>query len=491
VRRGAMWTVGSSLLMRFANIAVMAVVARVVAPEYVGIFALAMTVHAFVSSVAELGVASAVARSDLDVDAIAPTVATISIITSAALATLLAVFATPIAGALGSAGVAGPLRVLAISVALIGPLAVPGAQLQREFRQSRVFAANAISFVPSSLVLVLLALHGDGAMAFAWSRVAGQVVMGAIMLGGVPRMYRPSIDRRQLGPLLAFGIPLAAANLLSQVLLNVDYVFVGRLLDVASVGLYLFAFNVASWSTAVIGSMLNGVVLPAFSLVRQDVARLPAAVARAARIVAVIACPIGAMTGALAGPLVSVLYGPQWHAAAPVLAILSIYGVISVLCLLFANIVVAMGRTRILLAVQVAALIALVPAIQLGIARSGIVGVGFAHIGVIAAVTLPVYLVALRRSTGTGPGQVARAVMPPAVAAALSALTAMLAARSSDVDLVRLLVGGVSGMAVYGVLMVRELVAVVGLSTLPRRVERLLDVTAWSRRWLTGEGRAA
>src|SRR5450830_537305 len=142
--------------------------------------------------------------------------------------------------------------------------------------------------------------------------------------------------------------------------------------------------------------MLNAVVLPAFSRVRADVERLPAAVARATRAVAVIACPIGAMTGTLSAPLIAVLYGPQWHAAAPVLSILSLYGVVSVICLLFANIVVAMGRTKILLAVQGVALVALVPAMQLGIARSGIVGVGFAHIVVIGAVTLPVYLVAVR-----------------------------------------------------------------------------------------------
>jgi len=304
-------------------------------------------------------------------------------------------------------------------------------------------------------------------------------------------MYRPSIDRRQLGPLLAFGVPLALANLLGQVLLNVDYVFVGRLLDVAAVGLYMFAFNVASWSTAVIGSMLNGVVVPAFSQVGVDSARLPAAVTRATRVVAVIACPIGAMTGVLAGPLVAVLYGPQWHAAAPVLAILSVYGVISVLCLLFANIVVAMGRTRVFLTVQAAALVVLVPAIQLGITRSGIVGVGLAHIAVIATVTLPVYLVAVRTSTGAGPIVLARAVAPPVVAAALAALAAALLARFSDVDLVRLVIGGMGGMAVYGLLMVRELTGVVGLSTLGRRVERMLDATAWSRRWLTGEGRVA
>jgi len=165
--------------------------------------------------------------------------------------------------------------------------------------------------------------------------------------------------------------------------------------------------------------------------------------------------------------------------------------VISVICLLFANVVVAMGRTRILLAVQGAALVALVPAMKLGITHAGIVGVGLAHIAVIAVVTLPVYLVAVRRSAGAAPALLGRAVTPPVVAALLAAGAALLASRASDVALVQLLAGGLAGGAVYGLLMVRELLGVVGLSGRGGALARVVDATEWSRRWLTRGGVAA
>ena len=99
VRSGALWSAGSTLFLRFANIAIMAIVARIVAPEAFGVFALAMVAHGVVVSLAELGISSALLRNDLDPDRIAPTIATVSIVTSFVLGAAMAVFTSCNAGA--------------------------------------------------------------------------------------------------------------------------------------------------------------------------------------------------------------------------------------------------------------------------------------------------------------------------------------------------------------------------------------------------------
>jgi lipopolysaccharide exporter len=479
VRRGALWAGGSTMLMRFMNIAVMAVVARLVAPAELGIFALALTVHAVVATFAELGVGSAVARKDLDLDRIAGTVTTLAMVTSAMLAAVMAIFAEPFAAAVGSAEAAGPLRVMAITVALIGPFAVPAAQLQRDFRQNRLFMATAVSFIPSTAVLLLLARNGDGATAFAWSRVAGVLVTGVLVLASVSKRYWPAFRRREFPGLVRFGLPLAAANLVSQVLLNVDYVFVGRQLPLRDVGLYLLAFNIAAWPTGVLGSMLNSVVLPAFSDVRRDPALLAEALGRGTRTVALIACPIAALTLGLATPLVVSLYGGKWGDAAPVLSVLTLYGVVSVMCLLFANVIIAMGRTGILLGVQLAAIVCLLPALAVGIDLGGLVGVGVAHIVVICGVTLPVYLVAIRRSTGVRLGVLIRA-------AAVAAVVAFAVAALFHDPLVQLVTGGLAGGFAYLVLAAPLLAELVPGSVFASQTAALLAWADRSTRWAPG-----
>lgn len=484
VRSGALWAGGNALFLRFANILIMAVVARIVAPAELGVFALTLVVHGIVVSVAELGVASAIARSDQDLDAIAPTVVTISVLTSLTLAGLMAAFAAPLALLLGSADAEDPLRVMALCVALIGPFAVPGAQLQREFRQDLIFRAGAIAFLPGSAVLIALSVLGDGAMAFAWSRVVGQLVMGTLMLLSVSRKYRPGLNTRILGALMRFGLPLALANLLSQVLLNIDYVFIGRILTIEEVGLYNLAFNISLWSTAVIGSILNGLVLPAFSRVRAEGGDMTVALSGAVRTVALVASPLSAMALALASPLIVTVYGGAWSAAAPVLMVLSIYGFFSVICLLLANVIVSSGRTGILFTVQAVALAALIPVMWAGVTIGGLVGVATAHIAVILLATFPLYVFAIKRSLGAGPGVIGRALRWPVLAAVVAGVVAWAVALTVSLPAVQLLFGGLVGGTVYVVLTAPLLAALVPAEGRLRSFRTVLVICGRAPEWV-------
>src|SRR5262249_16663938 len=79
-RRGALWVGASNVLLRLANVAITAVVAHILSPHDFGVFAVALTAFAIVSSLGELGVSACLMRADLDIDRLAPTVATVSIL---------------------------------------------------------------------------------------------------------------------------------------------------------------------------------------------------------------------------------------------------------------------------------------------------------------------------------------------------------------------------------------------------------------------------
>ena len=451
VRRGTLWLGANSVMMRLSNVAIMAVVARLITPDEFGVFTLAMVAHAAISSFAELGIASAIARRDLDVRSIAPSAVTISVGVSAVLGGLMAIFALPIATLLGSASAAPALRILSISIALTGVFVVPAAQLQREFRQRALFLSNLVGTLLGAGLLIGLALSGDGVLAFAWSRVGGQLVTGTMIMLALTSRHGPGWNRASVSLLLRFGLPLAAANLLSQAIANVDYVFVGRALSLRDVGLYTLAFNVSSWATSVIGSVLSGIVLPGFSAVREQHGDVRRALFTATRAVALVAFPIAAVTSGLASPLITTVYGGRWADAAPVVVILSVYGAAGAIGQLVANILIVWGRTVVLFVVQVVVLVALVPALAFGISRMGLVGAGLAHIATVVLVTLPVYLYSTHKALGGGLGSMARGAGAPLAAALAAGGTAHLVALSVDGSpaWIQLLAGGVAAGVVY------------------------------------------
>jgi PST family polysaccharide transporter len=449
VRRGVLWIVLSTLLLRLSNIVVTAVVAHILAPRDFGVFTVALTAYTIISALGELGIASCLIRADLDIDDLAPTMVTLSWTMSAIFSVGMAAFAGHIATALGSADGANSIRIMALAVLISGVFAVPGAQLTRDFKQDKLFLANVISLIPSTVVLLLLAKSGSGAMAFAWSRVVAQFVMGWVMAASTSKYYPPGFSRGALSVLFRFGLPLAGANFVNFVLLNVDYAFVGHLIGAVALGAYMLAFTLASSPGFLLGTVINNVSMPAFSRVRHDPDLLKNAMASALRAVSLILMPMCGLLMVLARPLVLTLYGAKWAASAEVLSILSLYGGISIICVLFANMLTSLGKAKFILIVQLLWLGMLVPAMTIGVHRDGIVGAAWAHIAVIGPIVLPTYLVVLRRSTGVGLIVLGRAILPPLLSAAAAALAAKVAAAQFSGPVAQLAAGLAVGALVY------------------------------------------
>ena len=152
--------------------------------------------------------------------------------------------------------------------------------------------------------------------------------------------------------------------------------------------------------------------MPAFSRVKHDPDLMRNAMASALRGVTLIVLPMCGMTIALARPIVLTLYGAKWAAAANVLVILSLYGAVFMACLLFANMLTALGRTKFLFFLQLVWIGTLVPAMALGVHKDGIVGAAYAHIAVILPIVLPSYLLVLKRVTGVHLTALGKAALP-------------------------------------------------------------------------------
>ncbi|WP_168207294.1 oligosaccharide flippase family protein [Microlunatus elymi] len=452
VRSGAMWSAANTIFVKLVTIAITAIVLRIVTPREFGVFAVAATVYAIVSSFSDFGLGSCLQRRDFDPRKIGPTVVALALVTTTSLGIATMMMAGPLATVMGAPDAAGAVRVLALSIILNGVFTAPTALAARDFRQRLVFSSSLVGFVPANASLVLLAVHGDGTMAFAWSRVIGQLCSGAFLAWQLRAFVRPNIDRSQLKMILRFGVPLAGANLINFTFLNLDYIFVGHRMGPIVLGVYMLAFNTASWATSVLSSTVNTVAMPAFSQVGKDETALRSALATAARSVGLVAFPISALTIALAGPLITTVYGRQWTAAVPVLQILGAYGALFVISLLFANLLVGTGRTAVLMAVQAGWLILLLPAMWAGAAWDGLRGVATAHVVVVTVAILPAYMILIRRIAPGGPVAMLHALKGPLMAAIVAGVIARLTEIVISQNIVALLVGGLAGGLCYLVL---------------------------------------
>ncbi|HEX3962320.1 MAG TPA: oligosaccharide flippase family protein [Trebonia sp.] len=449
VRRGAFWSIAASLLLRLTSILVTAIVAHILDRKQFGVFTIALTAYTIVLAVGELGLASCLTRADFDLDSLAPTMVTVSLTTNALQALSLFVFATRIATILGSADAASSIRVMALTTIIAGVVAVPDCQLIRNFKQKKLFLAQACGSVPSIVVLLILAKLGFGAIAYAWSMAIGLFFSTCVVLASVPKFYFPGLTRSALSVLLRFGAPLGAANIINCILLNVDYALIGHLVGAIALGTYVVAFNVSSWPSSLLNSAVSWLAVPVFSRVKSDVDLLKNAVVKAVESISLVVMPISALTIATSHSLILTLYGAKWAPSASVLSILAIYGGISIICVLFANILTGLGLSKSLFFVQLFWLVSLFPAMLLGLHWKGLIGAAMAHVFVIFALIMPCYLAALRRMTGVSSIALAGAILPSVAASFAAALAAKTAELQFADPVLQLVIGLAVGGTTY------------------------------------------
>lgn len=443
-----MWSALGNASLRVASLATGIVLARLLAPEDFGVYAVALMVQSILINLAELGLAADLVRHG-DLRGRGPTITVVALVTSGLLALLMWSSAGVVAGAMGAPDAAPAIRVMALTIPLAGLTVVPYAQLQREFRQSRLFAIDASNVALGTAVTIGLVLLGWGALALAVGRLAGQVLSSAMQFSatrqGVRLGWRPEVARSGI----RFGLPLACAGLLAWTLLNVDTMVVGRYAGVTALGFYVLAFNIASWPTSVIGTAVRAVAFPAFSQRSLESGERDAAGAvRATLLVWTASVPIAASLALLAAPTIELLYGPRWLAAAPVLTALAVFGALRVLFDLWVAYFTACGASGTLLTTQLAWLATLVPAMWWAVRDGGIQGAAWAHAVVAVVVMLPVYLWRMR-SCGVSTAALLRTLVPALLAVGPALVVGHWAGDLAEPPVLRLLVGAGALCLVY------------------------------------------
>lgn len=422
--------------------------AHILAPADFGAYAVALVALMGLLSINELGVSLALVRWPGNPRDIAPTVTTISIASSAVLFVLCWFAAPEFALQLGSPGATGVVRLLSSSVLIDGATAAAAQFVNREFRQGTRLVVDFSNLALSTGITVVLALAGAGPWSLAAGRLVGNGLTAVLLFRLIDLWPRPGFDRQQARQLIRFGLPLAGASLLVMAMLNVDYVVTGHVLGAVALGLYLQAFNLASWPVNMFSTVVRRVSLAAFARVQDDPERRQAVLARLTALLMAATLPVCALLGLLALPVVTTLYGSVWSGATGALEFLVILGAVRVAAELGYDYLVALGYSRRTMWLQALWFAALVVCLPIGAHLDGIRGVGEAHAAVALFLVLPAFVLSVR-ATGVPVLVLGRAVLRPVLGCALLVAAVLLVRWNTPPDFVRLLLGGVAGLAVY------------------------------------------
>jgi len=448
------WNFTSNALGRLGTMGVGIVLARLLGPHAFGTYAVAWVALLAVLSFNDLSVGLAIVRWPGDPAEIAPTVATISVVSSVAVYVGCFVGAPAYTAAMGAPAATGVIRVLALSVILDGVTATPVALLERHFRQDRKMIADQVNNWLGAAVSVGLAWAGLGAMSLALGRITGAVAACGLYVAFAPEPLRFGFDRARARALLRYGTPLAGSAIIVFAVTNVDQLVVGRMLGATALGFYVLAANLAAWPVTIFSRPVRSVAPATFSRLQHDQTAMRRGFLSAAALLGAVTLPVCLMISGSAVPLIGFAYGVRWLYAAQALVWLSLLAALRIFFELTYDYFVVLARTRVVFTVQLAWLVVLIPALVAAAHAGGIGGVSAAEVAVAACVILPWYLHELRR-VGIRRRTLGARLWLPLTGAAVAGLAAAGAARVAPNYLTALAASGLALLAVIGLLIAR------------------------------------
>lgn len=371
--RGAIWAYSSFVGGRLLVLGSMALLARLLNPRDFGVVGFAMTFLAFIDMLQDLGLTQAlVAYRDQDLLERADTVFLASLGIGAGM-WLVTFAAAPLAASFfHQSQLVQIMPVLGFNflARAAGSTHYAIAQQRLDFR-SRAGAEMADVVIRGGAGIAL-AVAGAGVWSLVFGYVVGTVAMTVALWVAVP--WRPHLrpKRWHLHGLVRFGGTLAIVDVISALISNVDYLFVGKILGAAALGLYTIGYRLPELLIINLSTVASLAMFPAFAQVERRALRHAYLIAF--RYTTMIALPLTAGMLVLAKPLVLTLFGHKWaHAVGP-MQVLSLFALAITIDIPAGTVYKAIGKAHILLRLSIPKVLLLIVGLIL-----------FTHYGIVPA----------------------------------------------------------------------------------------------------------
>ena len=195
---------------------------------------------------------------------------------------------------------------------------------------------------------------GYGAFSLVISSAAQYILMVIITGYKALSTFRLTFRWADFRDLYAFGSRSSVAGFADYISQNIDTLMIGRLYDLATLGLYNRAFNLVCTPLMSFSRSVSRVLESSMSAVQSDRPRLRRAYSLSVTTLSVLLFPVALGIFVCAREIVLVLLGSKFLAAVPVVMALALYIPFPILASLSSTVVTATARLNTRIAIQVA-----------------------------------------------------------------------------------------------------------------------------------------
>jgi O-antigen/teichoic acid export membrane protein len=410
-RGSIVWTVVRIASDQVFSFAIFVILARLLSPHEVGIFALAIAFSEIGRIIAIQGMVQNIPRSKHLTPALADTVFWTNLGMSVVVALLVLVLAPPIMGLIGQPDSTRPLQALGFVL----PIAALGAThlslRLREFGHKSLALRSVMGGTLGGAAAIAAAYSGWGVWSLVVQRFVTETVNAAMSWHAYRWIPGRNFSMVQLRKTWAFGFNIAATQIIGLLPRRAMDVILGAMIGAAAVGI-----NRTAWRTTEL--VATGTIQPFTSVALQTLSRLQSDTAEMVKAYrwmltrsSMLTFPALVGFGVLAPDAVPAIYGPKWIEAGHLAQVFAFMVVPYSLGSFASPILMALGRGSALQTLALGQVVATIVFVILS-APFGLFAVACAWVAR-AYLALPFQMWFLERASGIRPRDSLSAIAAP------------------------------------------------------------------------------
>lgn len=328
VLKGVSWIGALRGVTRGMSFVRTAIIARILNPAQFGLFAIVTLVLTLIETITETGINYLLVQEKQHIKNYINSAWIVSI-SRGVLISVSIIISAPFVANFFKAPEAYNLLLLVSIVPFLRGFINPAIIIfTKELDFHKEFYYRTSVFLVESVISIILVFIFKSPEGLVWGLIGGaihEVIISHTFVHIRPVFqYNPQIVRN----IISRGKWLTASGIFDYLFYNGDNIVVGRLLGKSALGLYDMAYRISLLPITEVAEVVSRVTFPVFTRFSEDKVRLRGAYVKVTLTIMSITIPVGILLFLFPKEIILLILGDKWLAAAPVLQVLTIFGVI-------------------------------------------------------------------------------------------------------------------------------------------------------------------
>lgn len=377
VIKGVFWNGFQLIVNQSMSFVIRLVLAKLLFPEQFGIVGMATVVTGFVQVVNDIGIGAAIIqRKDQNLrESHFHTAFWTGVVWSTLLYILIGFCLSPLVAEYYREPILKELiPVLSLGI-LSGPVnLVHKAQLTKQMNFKKMAFIDNMANAISGCLSLILAFAGYGVWSLAFNSVASILI--AMPLYFWATKWRPKFiwERLAFKEIFGFGMLTTITNIVNYIIGNIDYLFIGKLLNASLLGSYTLAFVLTDTFRNRLTTVMNTVLYPVYGKKQSDLNSVKRYYLKVIEYNCIIIYPIMLYFIIYSSPFIEHVFGSKWVGTSVPLQILAGSVIFSMMVNSNTVLIRGLGFAKLELQLQIVKAVVFIPSLLFGIHYGGING---------------------------------------------------------------------------------------------------------------------